>query len=97
MTSHVIFHARIISDNADCGVHNFVCQIKDRKTQEPLKGIEIKRAETKFDNNAYEGMYIKFNGFQIPKDSLLSRYTTVSKTGSISTVNNPKIQETVKL
>ena len=95
-TSHIIFHARLLVNGADYGTHTFIWRIKDEKTNELLKGIEIRGAENKF-SSTLEGIYVVFNKFKIPKDALLSRYITISNNGSISSTNNPKIEESVKL
>jgi acyl-CoA oxidase len=97
MSNYVVFHGRLISKNEDKGVHAFFCQIRDSDSRMPLKGIEVGDIGPKFGYISKDNGYLIFHDFKIPRESLLSRFTRISKEGEVTTVGNPKVAYSVML
>lgn len=97
MASHAIFHGRLLSNGKDHGVHAFICRIRDEKSHIPLKGLEIGDIGPKYGYGTKDNGYIIFNQFKVPKESLLSKYTTITKDGEVHTIGDPKIAYSVML
>ena len=62
-----------------------------------MKGLEIGDIGPKYGYGTKDNGYIIFNQFKIPKEALLSRYTTITKDGQVHTIGDPKIAYSVML
>jgi acyl-CoA oxidase len=73
------------------GPHQFVVQIRDMKTNQPLEGIVIGDIGTKLGYASMDNGYMLFKNFRVPHAALLSRYTGVSIDGKYIKPKNQAI------
>lgn len=92
-----MFHARLISHGKDYGVNAFICRIREKDSHIPLKGIEVGDIGPKYGYFTKDNGYMSFSNFRIPKDALLSRYTSISREGEIKILGDPKVAYSVML
>ena len=78
--------ARCITGEKDNGVYPFLIQVRDMKTHKPLSGIEIGDVGTKLAFSTTDNGFLILKNFRQPKESLLSRYVSVSDEGNFSSV-----------
>lgn len=72
------------------GPHQFILQIRDMKTHEPLPGIVIGDIGPKYGYTSMDNGYMLFNEFRVSHKALLSRYSGVdSETGAYMKPENP--------
>jgi acyl-CoA oxidase len=60
------------------GPHQFLFQIRDMKTHEPLEGIVVGDIGAKYGYTAMDNGYMLFNNFRVPHSALLSKYSGVN-------------------
>lgn len=91
--THVILMARLIlpdsnsssshgSRQKDYGPHGFVVQIRDMGTHLPLPGITVGDIGPKMGYNGVDNGYLRFNHVRIPKDAMLSRFSSITDEGA---------------
>lgn len=97
MASHAIFHGRLVSRGTDHGVHAFICRIRTEDSHIPLKGLEIGEIGPKYGYGVKDNGYLIFKDFKIPRSALLSKYTTITKDGEVSTAGDNKMAYRVML
>ena len=90
MSSHAVFHAKLIIKGESYGVNAFIARIRD-ENHVPLEGLEIGDIGPKFGFNDKDNGYMIFNNFRIPRSALLSRFITCSKDGILSIQGDPKV------
>jgi acyl-CoA oxidase len=66
------------------GVKNFVVQLRDPKTFEPLPGISIGDCGAKMGRNGIDNGWIQFTHVRIPRSHLLMKYTKVTREGTVT-------------
>jgi acyl-CoA oxidase len=71
------------------GPHQFVVQIRDLKTHEPLEGVVIGDIGPKYGYASMDNGYILFNHFRVPRSALLARYASVDENGEYAKPQNP--------
>ena len=64
--------AKLIIDGHSFGVQFFVIQIRDTKNHQTLEGLEIGDLGSKIGFNFKDNGFIRFNGFKIPRENLVS-------------------------
>lgn len=85
-----MFHAQLRINGESCGVHAFICQIRDMDSHMPLKGIEVGEIGPKAGYQDKDNGYMYFRNFKIPRSSLLSKYVQVDRQGNFSINGNPR-------
>jgi acyl-CoA oxidase len=76
--THALVVARLIlPDGKDYGPHPFHMRIRDARTLEPLKGLEIGDIGPKVGFVPVDNGYMRFNCVSIPRSALLSRFGRV--------------------
>jgi acyl-CoA oxidase len=74
------------------GVHQFIVQIRDMKTHQPLDGIVIGDIGPKYGYQSMDNGYMLFNNFRIPHFAMLSQYSKVDPdTGRYFKPENPAV------
>jgi len=86
----VVFQARLISGTKDYGVHSFLARIRDPVTKDLFEGLEVGRSTHKLSIASKYASYLKFNNFQLPRDSLLSRFITISNKGEVEMIGDAR-------
>lgn len=69
----------------------FILPIRDLKTHQALKGIEVGDIGPKYGYNTKDNGFIRFNQFRVPKTALLAKYMRISGEGKISKEGNEKL------
>jgi len=87
-TTHAVIYARLISQGKDHGVQAFIIQLRDMDTHKPLPGVEVGDIGPKLAFVATDNGYLKFTYFKQPRESLLSRYVSLSPDGTFKTQPN---------
>jgi len=80
--THCITHARLLIGEKDYGVHSFVVQIRDLKTHQPLKGIEVGDIGPKMGYDSQDNGFLRFDQVRIPRENMLSRHKQVLPDGT---------------
>lgn len=96
--NHAIVVAKLMLPDPDSkvgaykayGPHQFIMQIRDMKTHEPLPGIVIGDIGPKYGYPSMDNGYMLFDHFRVPHNALLSKYSGVdSDTGTYMKPDNP--------
>ena len=74
------------------GPHQFIVQIRDMKTHQPLDGIVIGDIGPKYGYTSMDNGYMLFNHHKVPHSALLSRYSGIdSESGAYIKPENPAV------
>ncbi|KAJ5132581.1 hypothetical protein N7448_006739 [Penicillium atrosanguineum] len=60
------------------GPHQFIVQVRDMKTHQPLDGVVIGDIGPKYGYATMDNAYMLFDNFRIPHSAMLSRYSSVN-------------------
>ena len=72
------------------GPHQFIMQIRDKKTHKPLPGIVIGDIGPKYGYTSMDNGYMLFNNFRVPHSALLAKYSGVDEaSGAYKKPDNP--------
>ncbi|KAK5074473.1 hypothetical protein LTR70_005400 [Exophiala xenobiotica] len=71
------------------GPHQFMVQIRDLKTHQPLEGVVIGDIGPKYGYASMDNGYMLFNQFRVPRTALLARYSSVDENGKYTRSSNP--------
>ncbi len=82
--THAVVYAQLIVDKKNHGLNAFIVQLRDRHSGCTLPGITCGDMGAKMGRNALDNGIVWFSNVQVPRASLLSRYTQVSATGEVS-------------
>ena len=85
----VIF-AKLRTERVNQGVHGFLVKIRDKKTHQPLPGIEIGDCGDKIGLQHVDNGWIKFNKLRVPKEALLNKFADVTSDGVYFSVVSSK-------
>lgn len=86
-----VVYAQLIIDNKRYGPHVFFVPIRDPKTLQVLKGLEIGDIGPKISFQGKDNAYIIFNNVRIPRRNMLMKYEVVAKDGSYFIQGDRKI------
>ncbi|OAG43491.1 hypothetical protein AYO21_02428 [Fonsecaea monophora] len=75
------------------GPHQFIVQIRDMKTHQPLDGIVIGDIGPKYGYATMDNGYMLFQHHRVPHSALLSKYTQVDP--NTGTYTKPQVQQVV--
>ncbi|KAH8928261.1 acyl-CoA oxidase [Atractiella rhizophila] len=83
IATHCIIQAQLVLDGKSHGPHLFHFQLRDLETHLPLKGIEIGEIGPKVMGGmaSVDNGWMKLTHHRIPRESLLSRYSHVTREG----------------
>lgn len=70
------------------GPHQFIVQIRDLQTRQPLKGVIIGDIGPKYGYASMDNGYMLFNHFRVPRSSLLAKYSSVDENGKYTKSQN---------
>ncbi|KAL9113886.1 MAG: hypothetical protein Q9227_002020 [Pyrenula ochraceoflavens] len=74
------------------GPHQFIVQIRDMKTCQPLEGVIIGDIGPKYGYASMDNGYMLFNNFHVPHSAMLARYARVDPTtGKYTKPANPAV------
>jgi acyl-CoA oxidase len=79
-TKAVVF-AQLIMNGVNYGLHGFLISIRNKKTHEPLFGLEIGDCGDKLGLQAIDNGWIKFYQYRVPKTALLNQFVDISADG----------------
>ncbi len=82
--SHAAIFAQLIINGKRHGVHAFLVPIRDRKTLEPLRGVEVGDVGPKHGFQNKDNGYLILHNVRIPRRNMLMKYHVVSKEGNYS-------------
>ena len=88
--THAVVYARMIIEGAYKGIHPFIVPIRSLDDHQPLPGIKVGDLGTKMGYNFVDNGWLSFDQFRIPRENILSRFTSVDKAGIIEARGNPK-------
>eukprot|EP00944_MAST-04C_sp_MAST-4C-sp1_P003797 g3797.t1 len=89
-SNHAIVYARLIIDEKDYGIHNFMVQIRDFDTHQPMKGISIGDIGPKIGYNNQDNGFLKFNRVMIPRKNMAMKHAYVDENGLYSSRSSAK-------
>ena len=82
--------AQLYVDGVCHGPHVFVVPLRDKRTFKPLKGIILGDCGKKMGLDGIDNGFIIFNNVRIPRESLLNRFSNVTKEGKFEgIIENP--------
>ncbi|KAJ5684034.1 Acyl-CoA oxidase [Penicillium maclennaniae] len=67
------------------GPHQFIVQVRDLKTHQPLDGVVIGDIGPKYGYATMDNAYMLFDNFRIPHSAMLSRYSSINPDTGIYT------------
>lgn len=81
-TAHFsIVFAQLTINNEEKGVHGFIVQLRDVKTNKLKPGIYIGDCGPKQGLNGVDNGFIYFDKVRVPRDNLLMKYSQVDDQG----------------
>lgn len=83
-TISVVF-AQLFIEGECQGPHVFVVPLRDKRTFDPLPGIILGDCGKKNGQDGIDNGFIIFNNLRIPRESLLNRFSNVTKEGKFET------------
>ncbi|VEU19396.1 DEKNAAC100306 [Brettanomyces naardenensis] len=81
-STHTVCFARLIVDGKDYGVKTFVVPLRDAN-HDLHHGITIGDIGQKMGRNGIDNGWIQFTNVEIPKEYMLSKFTTVEEDGTV--------------
>ncbi|XP_017771028.1 PREDICTED: peroxisomal acyl-coenzyme A oxidase 3-like [Nicrophorus vespilloides] len=80
--THAIVYAQLYTPDGTChGLHQFVVQIRDIETLQPLPGITVGDMGPKIGLNGIDNGFLLFNNVHVSKDALLNKNVDVTEEG----------------
>mmetsp|Transcript_18937 Transcript_18937/g.26213 ORF Transcript_18937/g.26213 Transcript_18937/m.26213 type:complete len:239 (-) Transcript_18937:906-1622(-) len=89
--SHAIVFARCISKGKDYGVQPFMVQIRDLKTWEPLKGIELGDIGAKYGYHSKENGYMLMDHVRVPRIDMFNRFVSLDRQGNFKVIGDLRV------
>lgn len=94
--NHAIVVAQLMLPEAggykSYGPHQFILQIRDMKTGQPLDGVVIGDIGPKYGYASMDNGYMLFNHFRVPHSAMLARYAQVNpRTGAYTKPESPGV------
>ncbi|CAJ0923082.1 unnamed protein product, partial [Mesorhabditis belari] len=89
--NYVIANAQLYIDGKSHGPHNFLVQIRDENTHQPMPGITVGDIGPKFGLNTNDNGFLRFDHVRIPRRNMLMRHSKVSADGVYSPPVHPKL------
>ncbi|CAE7235775.1 CPK2, partial [Symbiodinium sp. CCMP2456] len=68
----------------DLGIHNFMVQIRDLQTHEPLPGVQVGDIGPKIGYNNQDNGFCRFSHVRIPRTNMAMRHATLDRRGQYS-------------
>eukprot|EP00439_Symbiodinium_sp_Y106_P012338 s4581_g1.t2 len=82
--NHAVVYARLIVAGKDLGIHNFMVQIRDLQTHEPLPGVQVGDIGPKIGYNNQDNGFCRFSHVRIPRTNMAMRHATLDRAGQYS-------------
>ncbi|CAH0492253.1 unnamed protein product [Peronospora farinosa] len=76
-----VVYARLLLGGKDYGVHNFMVQLRDLKTHEPMPGVMLGDVGPKIGFNNVDNGYCRFTCVRISRQNMGMRFATVTREG----------------
>ena len=89
--NYAAVYAKLIVKGECHGVQVFIVPIRDLDTHKVLPGLEVGDIGAKFGYATKDNGFLRFHHYRIPRENMLSKYASVSKTGEFKQKGNPKI------
>ncbi|RLN51982.1 hypothetical protein BBJ29_010022, partial [Phytophthora kernoviae] len=86
-----VVYARLLLHGKDYGVHNFMVQLRDLETHDPMRGVTLGDIGPKIGFNNVDNGYCKFHQVRIPREQMGMRVSIVTRDGKyVKTAGVPK-------
>ncbi|KAG7402329.1 hypothetical protein PHYBOEH_000037 [Phytophthora boehmeriae] len=76
-----VVYARLLLHGKDYGVHNFMVQLRDLETHEPMRGVKLGDVGPKIGFNNVDNGYCKLHQVRIPREQMGMRVSMVTREG----------------
>ncbi|RQM18080.1 hypothetical protein DD237_000416 [Peronospora effusa] len=76
-----VVYARLLLGGKDYGVHNFMVQLRDLETHEPMPGVMLGDVGPKIGFNNVDNGYCRFTCVRISRQNMGMRFATVTREG----------------
>ncbi|RLN60652.1 hypothetical protein BBJ28_00025736, partial [Nothophytophthora sp. Chile5] len=76
-----VVYARLILNGKDFGVHNFMVQLRDLETHDPMPGVTLGDIGPKIGFNNVDNGYCTFDHVRIPRQNMGMRVSMVTREG----------------
>jgi acyl-CoA oxidase len=81
---YCVVFARLLMGDKDEGIHGFLVQMRDAKTHQVRKGVQIWDMGHKIGVNGVDNGALWFDHVRIPRENLLNSMSDVSEDGTFS-------------
>ncbi|VDN51641.1 unnamed protein product [Dracunculus medinensis] len=81
--NYAIVVAKLIINDENMGLQNFIVQLRDEITHKPMHGITIGDIGPKFGMNSNDNGFIKFDNVRIPRRQMLMAFTKLTEYGEL--------------
>uniref|UniRef100_A0AC35TNP9 Acyl-coenzyme A oxidase n=1 Tax=Rhabditophanes sp. KR3021 TaxID=114890 RepID=A0AC35TNP9_9BILA len=92
-----IFAAQLYTKGKCFGTNNFIIQIRDFTTHEPLPGVEVGDIGPKLGYACTDNGFLRLSNIRIPRRHMLMRFSKVDKEGNFTKPLHDKISYTTML
>jgi len=79
--NHAIVYARLLVGGKDLGIHNFMVQLRDMATHQPLPGIAVGDIGPKIGYNNQDNGFCRFDRVCIPRTNMAMRHAVLHPGG----------------
>ncbi|KAK6730976.1 hypothetical protein RB195_007444 [Necator americanus] len=90
-SNHAIVVAQLVISGKNYGPHNFVVQIRDLETHQPLAGITVGDIGPKMAYNSTDNGFLAFDHYRIPRLNMLMKYARVAANGTYTRPPHAKV------
>ena len=80
-----IVFARLLVGGRDLGIHNFLVQLRDVESHQPLAGVTVGDIGPKIGYNAQDNGFCRFARVRIPRQQMAMRHARLSRGGEYAT------------
>ena len=79
--NHAVVYARLVVEGKDLGIHNFMTQLRNMATHEPLQGITVGDIGSKIGYNNQDNGFCRFERVRIPRENMAMRFAKLERGG----------------
>lgn len=80
-TNYAIVVAQLYTKGKCHGVHQFLVQIRDTETWQPMPGVLVGECGPKLGTKAYNNGFLKLDHVRVPRKNMLMRFAQVLENG----------------
>ncbi|KAL6733016.1 hypothetical protein Aduo_003711 [Ancylostoma duodenale] len=90
-SNHAVVVANLVIDGKNYGPHNFIVQLRDLETHQPMKGITVGDIGSKMAYNDTDNGFLSFDHYRIPRMNMLMKHARVAPDGSYTRPPHAKV------